>query len=132
MIYLGNGALESDQFNNLISDLCLLHLLGIRLVLVHATRSEVEQALIALGITGQLHQGIRITDAEVLGVVRDVSATQRLQLESQLSQGLPDSPMHGARLRVVSGNFITARPVGIVDGVDFRHDDLAGADIGDR
>ena len=80
MIYLGNGALESDQFNNLISDLCLLHLLGIRLVLVHATRSEVEQALIALGITGQLHQGIRITDAEVLGVVRDVSATQRLQL----------------------------------------------------
>ncbi|EAW41767.1 N-acetylglutamate synthase [marine gamma proteobacterium HTCC2080] len=119
VIYLGNGALESDQFNNLINDLCLLHLLGIRLVLVHATRSEVEQALVALGITGQLHQGIRITDAEVLGVVRDVSATQRLQLESQLSQGLPDSPMHGARLRVVSGNFITARPVGIVDGVDF-------------
>ena len=119
VIYLGNGALDSDQFSHLIHDLSLLHLLGARLVLVHATRSEVELALEALGIPSQLHKGIRVTDSEVLGVVRDVAATQRLQLESQLSQGLPDSPMRGARLRVVSGNFITARPVGVVDGVDF-------------
>ena len=119
VIYLGNGALDSDQFSHLIHDLSLLHLLGVRLVLVHATRSEVELALEALGIPSQLHKGIRVTDSEVLGVVRDVAATQRLQLESQLSQGLPDSPMRGARLRVVSGNFITARPVGVVDGVDF-------------
>jgi len=119
VIYLGNGALTSPQFTNVINDLALLHLLGIRLVLVHATRGEVEQALDALGISSQLHGGVRITDPEVLGVVSDVAATQRLQLESQLSQGLPDSPMRGARLRVVSGNFITARPVGIVDGVDY-------------
>lgn len=119
VIYLGNGALDSVQFSNVIHDLALLHLLGVRLVLVHATRSEVEQALEALGITSQLHEGIRVTNAEVLGVVRDVAATQRLQLESQLSQGLPDSPMRGARLRVVSGNYVTARPVGVVGGVDF-------------
>ena len=119
VIYLGNGALTSPQFTNVINDLALLHLLGIRLVLVHATRGEVDQALDALGIPSQLHGGVRITDTEVLGVVSDVAATQRLQLESQLSQGLPDSPMRGARLRVVSGNFITARPVGIVDGVDY-------------
>ena len=119
VIYLGNGALDSVQFSNVIHDLALLHLLGVRLVLVHAIRSEVEQALEALGITSQLHEGIRVTNAEVLGVVRDVAATQRLQLESQLSQGLPDSPLRGARLRVVSGNYVTARPVGVVGGVDF-------------
>src|SRR6056300_2044729 len=28
--------------------------------------------------------------------------------------------MHGSKLRVVSGNFVTARPLGIVDGVDFQ------------
>lgn len=120
VIYLGSGALDSVQFPHLIHDLALLHLLGVRLVLVHATRGEIEQALDALGIEGRLHHGIRVTDAEVLGVVRDVTAAQRLVLESQLSMGLPDSPMQGARLRVVSGNFVTARPLGVVDGVDFQ------------
>lgn len=120
VIYLGNGALESPQFANVINDLALMHLLGIRLVLVHATRGQVEQALDALGIESQLHRGVRVTDNDVLGVVKDVVATQRLQLESQLSLGLPDSPMRGSRLRVVSGNFVTARPLGVVDGVDFQ------------
>ena len=120
VIYLGNGSLESPQLAHIIHDLALLHLLGVRLVLVHATRSEIEAALDALGIEGRLHRGIRVTDQDVLGVVRDVTAAQRLLLESQLSMGLPDSPMRGARLRVVSGNFVTARPLGIVDGVDFQ------------
>lgn len=120
VIYLGSGALENQEFPNIIHDLALLHLLGVRLVLVHATRGEIESALEALNIEGRLHRGIRVTDAEVMGVVRDVVASQRLTLESQLSMGLPDSPMRGARLRVVSGNFIAARPVGVVDGVDFQ------------
>lgn len=136
VIYLGNGALESPEFPNLIHDLALLHLLGVRLVLVHATRGEIESALDALGIEGRLHRGIRITDQEVMGVVRDVVASQRLLLESQLSMGLPDSPMRGARLRVMSGNFVTARPLGVVDGVDFlftgavRRLDTAGISAG--
>jgi amino-acid N-acetyltransferase len=32
--------------------------------------------------------------------------------------------MAGSTVRVISGNFITARPVGIVDGVDFMHSGL--------
>lgn len=120
MIYLGAGALESGSITPLIHDLALLHSLGVRLVLVHATRSMIEQALTALDIKGRLHRGVRVTDPEVLGVVRDVTAAQRLQLESLLSMGLPNSPMRGARLRVVSGNFVTARPLGVVDGVDFQ------------
>lgn len=120
VIYLGNGALESDHFASLIHDLALLHLLGVRLVLVHATRGAIEQSLTSLGIDSQLHRGIRVTSSDVLSVVRDVTAAQRLQLESRLSMGLPDSPMRGARLRVLSGNFVAARPIGVVDGVDFQ------------
>lgn len=120
VIYLGAGALESESLTPLIHDLALLHSLGVRLVLVHATRSMIEQALGALAIEGRIHRGVRVTDPDVLGVVRDVTAAQRLQLESLLSMGLPNSPMRGARLRVVSGNFVTARPLGVVDGVDFQ------------
>ncbi len=120
MIHLGAGALESATLTPLIHDLALLHSLGVRLVLVHATRSMIEQALTALDIEGRIHRGVRVTDPEVLGVVRDVTAAQRLQLESLLSMGLPSSPMRGARLRVISGNFVTARPLGVIDGVDFQ------------
>jgi amino-acid N-acetyltransferase len=48
-----------------------------------------------------------------------VGAT-RLQIESELSMGLPNSPMHGAAIRVIGGNFITAKPVGVRDGIDFQ------------
>ena len=44
----------------------------------------------------------------------------RLQIEALLSMGLANSPMYGARIDVVSGNFVTAKPYGIRDGVDYQ------------
>ena len=35
--------------------------------------------------------------------------------------GLINTPMSGASLRVVSGNYVTARPYGVRDGVDYCH-----------
>jgi amino-acid N-acetyltransferase len=35
--------------------------------------------------------------------------------------GLPNSPMAGADIRVASGNFIMAKPIGVLDGVDYMH-----------
>ena len=120
MVYLGSGALDRPEARNLIHDFALIHLLGIRLVLVHGTRNAIERALVERGIKSHLHRGVRVTDPSVLGIVREITAAQRLNLESRLSMGLPDSPMRGARLRVISGNFVTARPLGVVDGVDFQ------------
>ncbi len=44
----------------------------------------------------------------------------RLQIEALLSMGLANSPMYGARIDVISGNFVTAKPYGIRDGIDFQ------------
>lgn len=120
VVYLGGGALNSDNLLSLVHDIALLNALGIRLVLVHATREGIESALKNSDMPDQRHRGIRVTDSHVLGVVRQVAGEQRIQLESLLSMGLPNSPMRGARLRVVSGNFVTARPLGVVDGVDYQ------------
>jgi amino-acid N-acetyltransferase len=35
--------------------------------------------------------------------------------------GLPNTPLTGARLRVLGGNVVTAKPIGIVDGIDYLH-----------
>lgn len=120
VLHLGSGVLESEHLTNLIHDVALLHSLGVRLVLVHATRGDIDKTLDAAGIAGNFHRDVRITDAVTLDHVKAVNAGQRLALERLLSMGLPNSPMRGARLRVVSGNFVSARPLGVVDGVDFQ------------
>ena len=120
VVYLGNGALESAGHTTLIHDVALLHSLGIKLVLVHATREAIDAALPA-DRPAQFHEGIRITDDLTLSVAIETAARQRVQLEQQLSMGLPNTPLTGARLRILGGNVVTAKPIGIHDGVDYLH-----------
>ena len=120
VIYLGNGALESAGHATLIHDLALLHSLGIKLVLVHATREAIDAAL-PTDHQAQFHDGIRITDDLTLSLAIETAARQRVQLEQQLSMGLPNTPLTGARLRILGGNVVTAKPIGILDGVDYLH-----------
>ena len=120
VIYLGNGALESQGLLTLIHDVALLHSLGVKLVFVHATREAIDAALPA-DQTAQFHDGVRITDDLTLAVASETAARQRVQLERLLSKGLPNTPLTGARLRVLSGNVVTAKPIGVRDGVDYLH-----------
>ncbi len=59
-----------------------------------------------------------------LDCAQEAAGQLRYEIEAAFSQGLPNTPMAGATVRVISGNFLTARPVGIVDGVDFQHSGL--------
>ncbi len=114
-------AIEDSNFSNVVQDLALLNSLGVRLVLVHGARPQIDGALNTLGVTSQFHQGLRITDDTALVAVKAAVGMAKATVESYLSVGLPNSPLHGARMRVVSGNFVTAKPLGVIDGVDFQH-----------
>ena len=121
VVYLGNGALGSEGLVTLVHDLALLHSLGVRLVLVHATREAIDWALTENAMPQQFHEEVRITDGATLEIASDIAAQHRLELERLLSMGLPNTPLRGARLRVMGGNMITARPLGIRDGIDHLH-----------
>ncbi len=117
-----DGAMVDDPaFPHLIHDFALLEGLGVRLVLVHGIRHQVETRLKARGMSPQYHQGLRITDAAALECVKEAAGTVRVEIEALLSMGLAGSPMAGAKIRVTSGNFVTARPVGVRDGIDFQN-----------
>lgn len=116
----GDGVADAN-FGNIVHDLVLLHSLGVRLVLVHGSRPQIEARLNARGLTAKFHKGLRVTDGPTLECVIDAVGQLRLAIEARLSMDLAASPMQGARLRVVSGNFVTARPIGVVDGVDLDH-----------
>ena len=121
MIMLPGEALEDKNFPNIIHDIALLNSLGVRLVLVHGARPQINQRLKKKQREGGFHNGFRITDKPSLAAVIDANGSMRVKMEAQLSMGLINSPMYGSRIRVIGGNFVTARPLGVVDGVDFQH-----------
>lgn len=121
VINIPGEAVSSPEFTQLIHDLALLNAMGIKLVICHGARPQIEEQLSSNGIQSQYINGIRVTDSQTLTAVIQASCKVRLQIESLLSMGLANSVMAGAEIRVVSGNFVTARPVGVRDGVDFLY-----------
>lgn len=124
VITLGGEAVADEGFPSMVHDIALLHGLGIRLVLVHGARPQIEERLQARGTELRYVNGLRITDAPALACVKEAAGAVRVEIEALLSMGLANSPMAGARIRVASGNFVTARPLGVREGVDYGHTGL--------
>jgi amino-acid N-acetyltransferase len=116
----GEMVAERARFESFIHDVNVLASLEIRLVLVHGARPQIEAEMKAKGLRSRYAQGLRITDEQALTAVKHAAGILRLEMEALLSQGLPDSPMARAQIRVVSGNYITARPIGVRNGLDFQ------------
>lgn len=116
-----NGETVMGDCDNLIHDLALLKSLGIRLVLIHGIRPQINQKLKQQGITSEFYKNLRITDNAALQCVKEAAGLVRVEIEALLSMGLSNSPMAGAKIKVASGNFVTAKPLGIIDGIDYQH-----------
>lgn len=121
VVVFSGEAVQDALFAHLIHDFALLTSLGIRLLLVHGARPQIEARLKARGAGFAYHNGLRITDDTALACVKEAVGTTRVEIEALLSMGLTHSPMAGARIRVATGNVVTARPLGVHDGVDFLH-----------
>jgi amino-acid N-acetyltransferase len=102
----------------LAHDLSLLHALGIKVVIVHGSRPQVAEQLALRNVEGRFHNGVRITDTAALECAKEAAGELRLDIEAAFSQGLPNTPMAHSEIRIISGNFVTARPLGVIDGVD--------------
>ncbi len=124
VLLLDGYALQHQNFTNIVNDLGLLNSLGVRLVLAFGARPQIMQRLalrdLALDYRGQRP----VISTEVMECIKDAAGSAGIEIQSRLSMGLPNSPMHGAAIRVTSGNMITARPLGVIDGHDFGHTGL--------
>jgi len=121
VLAFGGEAIADARFSGLVHDIALLHSLGIRLVLVHGARPQIESRLTSRGVKLEYANGLRITDDAALACVKEAVGTVRVEIEALMSMGLANTPMSGVRLRTSSGNFVTARPLGIRDGIDYCH-----------
>jgi amino-acid N-acetyltransferase len=121
VIAFGGEVIADGKFVEFVHDLNLLASLGIRLVLVHGARPQIEARLIERNLQTLYVKGMRVTDAATLQCVKESIGRVRVEIEALLSMGLPNSPMANASIRVASGNFVTARPVGVIEGIDLMH-----------
>ena len=121
VVGLTGEAIEAGKLANIATDLALIQSMGVKIVLVHGFRPQVNEQLRAKGHEPRYSHGHRITDESALDAAQEAAGQLRYEIEAAFSQGLPNTPMAGSKVRVISGNFITARPMGIIDGVDFKH-----------
>ena len=124
VIAFGGEVVADGKFVVLAHDINLLQAAGIRIVLVHGSRPQIETQLRQRRAKARYKDGLRITNAVALECVKEAVGLLRVEIDALLSQGLPNSPMAGAAINTVSGNFITAQPHGIRDGVDFQYTGL--------
>ncbi|HCS3950965.1 TPA: amino-acid N-acetyltransferase [Escherichia coli] len=121
VIMLGGEAIEHENFSSIVNDIGLLHSLGIRLVVIYGARPQIDANLAAHHHEPLYHKNIRVTDAKTLELVKQAAGTLQLDITARLSMSLNNTPLQGAYINVVSGNFIIAQPLGVDDGVDYCH-----------
>ncbi len=121
VVLLSGEALADKNLSNVVYDLTLLHSLGVKLVLVHGARPQISAALESSGKDSSYHRNIRITEAEYIETVARVVGGESARLEALFSMGISNSPMQGSDVRLCRGNFVTAKPVGIHDGIDYQY-----------
>jgi amino-acid N-acetyltransferase len=121
VLHIDGEAMDHPNFGNIVSDIVLLHSLGVQLIVVHGAGPQIERQLSARGMTSEFVNKVRITTPEILPLVQEVVGSLRSDIEARLSMGLVNSPQHGAEMVVISGNFIRAKPLGVIDGVDYHN-----------
>ena len=121
VIMLGGESIEHENFSSIVNDIGLLHSLGIRLVVVYGARPQIDANLAAHHHEPLYHKNIRVTDAKTLELEKQAAGTLQLDITARLSMSLNNTPLQGAHINVVSGNFIIAQPLGVDDGVDYCH-----------
>jgi amino-acid N-acetyltransferase len=120
VIYLAGEVMDGAGFAHLIQDLALLSGVGVKLVLVHGARPQIARRLETAGLKTALKGHLRVTDAVTLAHAKDAAAAVRFGIEAQFAHATRIRPLENTPLRIVSGNYVMARPAGIVDGVDLQ------------
>jgi len=121
VLCLSGETLQLPHFTSIIHDIALLHSLGIRLVIVFGARPQIDACLQQADLATEYVEHLRISSARTMPSILSTLGALCLDLEARLTFSLQNSPMAGTQITAVSGNFITAKPLGVIHGTDYQH-----------
>jgi len=119
VVAFAGEVITDQQFSQIIQDLAIISGFGARLVLVHGTRPQIDERLKENNTPIHIHKGIRITDHHAMIAAQEAIGFLRIRIENMLTYTLNQPSVSSKGLGIISGNFITARPMGIHDGIDY-------------
>jgi amino-acid N-acetyltransferase len=121
VIAFAGGVINTTQFDHIIGDIAILSALGTHIIIVHGARSQIDQYLQQLDYPIDIKNDLRVTDTTTLKIVKQTIGALRVEIENKLGHALNRPPIINDELGVLSGNFITAKPVGVFEGIDYQH-----------
>ncbi len=121
VIAFAGEVIECPEFSQILQDIAILSALGTQVVLIHGARPQVEKQLGEINHDIQVVNDMRVTDEVTLKIAKKTIGSLRVEIENQLSHALSIPPIINDSLGVLSGNFITAQPLGVHDGTDYQY-----------
>ena len=103
--YGGNAMINEDLKQQVMEDIVLLWLIGVRVVLVHGGGPEISQTMKALGKESLFVDGLRVTDKETVDIVQMVLAGK---INKTLVNLLQIKGGHAVGLSGIDGGIIEA------------------------
>ena len=125
VICLTGDALRPETPGDVISDCALLNSLGVRLVIVFNGDSAINAAIEQSGSSWEMAGDTRITTPEQIETVTRVLGGQTHALSAMFAASSPALPTALNKtkrdLLTSGGSFIKARPIGILNGIDYKN-----------
>ena len=110
VLKIEDGLMDHPLFPVLMRDIALLHKAGIRIIIVPGTRNSIDAQLKAWEIESKFEGGVRLTSEEALPLIEQAS----LGVAQRIMSHLTASGLSG-----IQGNWVLARSLGVIEGVDY-------------
>lgn len=121
VIAISGEVIAHDQFHAVLKDIAILTTLGVRVILVHGARPQVNQQLASINHQIDVENDLRVTDEITLQIAKSIIGSIRVDIENKLTSILNTPPIMDNGFGILSGNFITAKPLGVHHGIDYKH-----------
>jgi amino-acid N-acetyltransferase len=108
---IGSRVIDDPSFPGLVHDLSLLHENGIKILLVPAGGSRIDELLAIYGIETERVNGVRVSTPEAMPLIQMAAFDVATKLMNEFARN---------KVEAVIGNWVKARAIGVRDGVDYR------------
>ena len=111
VLQLDDAVVACPSFGSLVRDLVLLHQNGIRIILVAGATNRIDEVLNRYGVDTETYRGVRISSEEALPFIKMAAFDMANRIMTLLS---------GHGVNAVIGNWVRAKSLGVVDGIDYK------------
>jgi amino-acid N-acetyltransferase len=110
VLWIDDRLIVHPVFGSIAADIAQLRRLGIRISIVCAARYRIDEVLSRYGISTTMVHGVRISPSEAMPLIEMAAFDSATKIMTALT---------GRRIDAVTGNWVKARTLGVVDGVDY-------------